>query len=240
LRLRYRRQIDFLLRRVRPEGTLGLSLSASLVLIGLVGWAFGAVMQDVLSSASLNAVDRPVLRFFFERREPWLTTWARIVAALGSASVLVPLVVVVGVVAFLRTRSWRGLTLLVIVYAGAEGLTLMIRSFVNRSGPPAALAVSRFAGRSFPAAGAVVAVGVWGMVAALIAAAFARWSVKVGAWTAAGLIAGLAGTTRLYLGAQWFTDVAGGWALGALWLFALLLAVRTVAALRDTRVRART
>jgi membrane-associated phospholipid phosphatase len=69
------------------------------------------------------------------------------------------------------------------------------------------------------------------MLAALAAAANARWPHKVTAWTAAVVLVGLVGLSRLYLGANWLTDVLGGGALGAAWLFALLTTTRTVHAL---------
>ena len=39
---------------------------------------------------------------------------------------------------------------------------------------------------------------------------------------AAVVIVGAVGATRLYLGVLWFTDVVGGYALGALWLAVVL------------------
>jgi membrane-associated phospholipid phosphatase len=71
---------------------------------------------------------------------------------------------------------------------------------------------------------------VYGMLAALLAAATPRWGRKVSVWTAALLLAGLVGLSRLYLGAHWLTDVLGGLALGAAWLFALLTVARTIRA----------
>jgi undecaprenyl-diphosphatase len=76
------------------------------------------------------------------------------------------------------------------------------------------------------------------MLAALFAATATRWSTKRAAWSAAVLVTALVGVSRLYLGAHWLTDVLGGWALGALWLAALLTTVRTVAARRAERVGA--
>ena len=46
------------------------------------------------------------------------------------------------------------------------------------------------------------------------------------------VITGVVAVSRLYLGAHWLTDVLGGLALGAAWLFALLTGVRTVGRLR--------
>lgn len=237
LRARYRRQLDFLLRRLRPQETVGLSLTVSLALIALAGWAFGAVMQDVLTSESLNAVDRPVLRFFARHREPWLTTANKVVSALGSSAVLVPLVVVIGLAWWWRPPARRTFALLAGAYLGAEGLFNLIKVLVGRPRPPVTLALAHFSGSSFPSGHATLAAAVWGMIASLAADATPRWTRKVVTWAAAALLIAAVGATRLYLGAHWFTDVVGGWALGALWLFALLTTVRTIAALRETAPR---
>src|SRR5439155_15652411 len=74
LRRRYRRQLDFLVRRLRPEGAAGLSLTVSFLLLAGAGWALGAVTQDVIAGDDAARVDLPVLRFFVRHREPWLTS----------------------------------------------------------------------------------------------------------------------------------------------------------------------
>jgi membrane protein DedA with SNARE-associated domain/membrane-associated phospholipid phosphatase len=227
VRARYRRQLDFGLRRVRPDGRLGLSLTASLACIALAGWAFGAVLQDVLASTSLDRVDRPVLDFFVGHREPWLTGAVKILTALGSSAVIVPVILVIGLALKARRGKWRPLVLLAVAYLGAEGLFQVVKLLVGRPRPPVALATSQFRGLAFPSGHATLSVAVWGMLAAVGAASTGRWSRKVSAWAGAFLLAALIGLSRLYLGAHWLTDVLGGWALGAMWLFALLVAFRT-------------
>jgi membrane-associated phospholipid phosphatase len=71
-------------------------------------------------------------------------------------------------------------------------------------------------------------VAVYGMLAALAAASTTSWARKVAAWTLAVVITGAVAVSRLYLGAHWLTDVLGGLALGAAWLFALLISARTI------------
>ena len=232
LRGRYRRQLDFLARRLRPEGALGLELTASLALIAVAGWALGAVTQDVLASESLNAVDRPVLDFFVQHRETWLTSVNTVVTAAGSSAVLIPAVVIVGLAWWARRRSWRPAAMLGGAYLGAEGLFRLIKILVGRPRPPVAQAAGHFSGSAFPSGHATLSAAVYGMLAALLAAASTTWARKVTVWAAAVFLALLVGATRLYLGAHWLTDVIGGLVLGSLWLFALLTAVRTVAAVR--------
>lgn len=232
VRSRYRRQLGFLVGRFRPQGALGLSLTASLALIAVAGWGFGVVVQDVLSGESFNPVDRPVLEFLVLHREPWLTSAANVISALGSSAVLIPLLVLVGLGLRWRRRTWRPAALLAGGYAGAVLLYELIKPVVNRPRPATVLAVRHFDGRSFPSGHATQAIVAWGMLAALSAGATSTWSRKVAAWTSALFIALTVGATRLYLGAHWFTDVAGGLVLGALWLSALLTLARAVPVIR--------
>ena len=237
VRARYRRQLDFLLRRFQPGTALGLSLTGSLGLVGLTGWAFGLVVQDVLSGSSFDPLDRPVLDFLAAHREPWLTSAATAVSALGSSAVLVPALAVVGLWSRWRRGTWRPAAMLAGGYGGATVLYALVKPVVGRPRPPVASAVRHFSEYSFPSGHATQAIVAWGMLAALAAAATPSWSRKVAAWASALVIAVTVGMTRLYLGAHWFTDVVGGLVLGALWLSALLTLMRAVPVLRGDQGR---
>jgi len=231
-RARYRRQLDFLVRRFQPQAALGLSLTGSLVLLAVTGWVFGVVVQDVLSGDSFNPVDRPVLNFLVAHRERWLTHVATAISALGSSALLVPLLVAVGLWWRWRRGTWRPAAVLGTGYGGAVALYGLTKVVVGRPRPALAAAVYHFSDYSFPSGHATQAIVAWGMLAALVAAATSRWSAKVAAWATALLIAVLVAATRLYLGAHWFTDVLGGLVLGALWLSALLTLTHAVPVLR--------
>jgi undecaprenyl-diphosphatase len=232
LRERYRRQLGFLARRLRPGGALGLSLTATVAALVAAAWAFGAVLQDVLARDELELVDQPVAWFFVRHREAWLTHLMQDASNLGSTRLLLPLVLLVGLGWWLRRRTWRPLGLLAAAYAGADLAFNAVKQLVHRPRPPAAILLKPVAGPGFPSGHAAQAVAVYGTLAALTAAGTPAWSRKVNAWAAAVVVAGVVAVSRLYLGAHWLTDVLGGLALGAAWLFALLTSVRTIGRLR--------
>jgi membrane protein DedA with SNARE-associated domain/membrane-associated phospholipid phosphatase len=234
LRARYQRQLAFLARRLRPGGALGLSLTATVLALVGAGWAFGAVLQDVLAGDDGALLDGPVRRFFLAHREPWLTVLMRGASNLGNAAVLIALILLAGLAWRLWTRSWRALWLLAGADLGAWALSATIQDLTRRARPPAAQAIGHWTGYAFPSGHTTKATAVYGMLAALLAAATPHWGRKVALWTAAALLAGLVGLSQLYLGAQWLTDVLGGLTLGAVWLFILLTATRTIRALDTT------
>lgn len=229
---RYQRQLAFLARRLQPGGALGLSLTASIVVLVAAGWAFGALLQDVVAHDELALLDGPVQRFFVAHREAWLTPPMRAITNLGNAALLIGIVLAVGLVWGWKRHTWRPLALLTAAYAGAWVLSNTVKTLSHRPRPPAAQAIGRWTGYAFPSGHATHATAVYGMLAALLAAATPSWTRKVTWWTAAVLLVGLVGLSRLYLGAHWLTDVLAGFALGGAWLFAVLSAARTVDALR--------
>jgi len=233
IRGRYQRQLAFLARRLRPGGALGLSLTATAAGLIAAGWAFGAVLQDVLAGDEGALLDRPVQRFFVAHREAWVTPLMRGLTDLGNAAVLAGLLLAVGLLWWWRRRTWRPLWLLAGAYVGAWALSETVKDLTRRARPPAAQAIGHWTGYAFPSGHTTKATAVYGMLAALLAAATPRWGHKVTCWTAAALLAGLVGLSRLYLGAHWLTDVLGALALGAAWLFVLLTATRTVQALHS-------
>jgi membrane protein DedA with SNARE-associated domain/membrane-associated phospholipid phosphatase len=228
LRRRYHRQIEFLADRLRPEGAFGLALTTALVALVATGWALGAVIQDVIAHEELVRIDQPVLRFFAHHREPWLTIAMLVLSRLGATAILVPLILIIGITWRLVGKTWRPLPLLAGAYAGTSLMYSVIKPLVGRARPPLALATGHFVGLSFPSGHAAQAAAVYGMLAALVAGSSEIWTRKVTVWGVAVFVALLVGVSRLYLGAHWLSDVLGGYALGGMWLFALIAFVRIV------------
>ena len=228
----FERPLIWMVRRLHPEGSLGLSLTVGLLQVVVAGAAFGAIVQAVVRTRTHTSADERVRRFFVDHRQQGVTQVMKIVTHLGASQTLVPLVVVIGLICLFVGRTWRPFLLLGTAWLGANLLSTLVKDLVVRPRPVASAIVSS-SGFAFPSGHATQAMATYGAMAALIAAATGLWSKKAAAWTGAILITAVVAASRLYLGVHWFTDVLGGIALGGLWLAVLLTTVRTVISIRQ-------
>jgi membrane-associated phospholipid phosphatase len=231
-RTRYRRQIAFLLRRFRPAGAYGLTLTIGLV--GLVAciWVFGGVLEDVLAHEEIALFDAPIVRYVADHRTPWLTSAMESASALASWPFVLAVMAAGGLALRWLAKSWRGLWLLAFASGGAFLLDVLAKSLVARPRPPAAWMAVPAQGWAFPS-GHATQIALYGALAHLIAGTLSTWRSKVRVWTLAAFVALAVGASRVYLGVHWPTDVLAGWALGGAWLALLLTASSTIASLRQ-------
>lgn len=234
-RARYRRQLNFLTRRLRPGQALGLTLTLQLAALGVLGWAFGSVLQDVVGRDGVFSIDRPVTRYVVGHRSDGLTTLMRAASLLGSTAVLMPVVAAAGAWAWRRGRGWAPLAVLGAAQLGSIALYDLIKALVGRPRPAIGQLVATATGSAFPSGHATQTTAVLGALAYLASASMSRWGTKVAIWAAAIVTMLIVGFSRIYLGVHWASDVLGGYALGALWLAALLTTVRTTIEWRADR-----
>jgi len=224
---RYRGQLVFVARRLKPGQALGLALTLQLVALGLAGWAFGSVVQDVITGDGSARIDAPITRSLVNHPVAWLTTTMKTVTDLGQIVVLAVAVLVVGLVARRRRQGWLPLLILGLALVGAVALTDVVKPLVGRVRPDMG-PLTRGDGFAFPSGHATQSAAVYGALAYLAAGWSRTWKSKVLAWTLALLIVLLVGFSRVYLGLHWATDVLGGYALGAVWLAAVLVTTSAI------------
>jgi membrane-associated phospholipid phosphatase len=208
---------------VRP--VRGLWLLAGFAGLLVAGWMLGALVEQGVGQDAAR-IDLPVTRWFVDLREPWLTSAAKLATTLGNAAVVIPIALVVGVLVWFVERAPRSLTFLSVTFAGAQLLSHLVKRWEGRPRPPRGLAVRHYAGFAFPSGHATLSAAMWIAIAiALLVVVRTRpWQTLIVAVGAA--IAIVIGVTRIYLGAHWLTDVAGGWLLGGAWTY---LTARTFA-----------
>ena len=182
----------------------------------VVAVAVLAVLTWAVATGSAAGVDDVVARAVAAHRPPALVAAARALTWLGSAAVLVPLTLVVGLVARAGDRSWRPLAALALAGIGAWASMAALKGLTARPRPDGALVAA--GGWAFPS-GHSADSAAWWLTAALVAAAWAprRRRALLAAGAAVALVVG---ATRVLLGVHHATDVVGGWALGVLWAVA--------------------
>ncbi len=197
----------------RPESA-GLLAAALLVLAG--GWAFFGLLEDVLEKDPLVLLDQAVFSILQGLRTPWLDHAMVAVTELGSAAVIVPVVVAVALVLALQ-RQWRTLGYWVATIVFGRALVWVLKTTVQRARPNQALYSGMVDQFSFPSGHAASSIVLYGFLAFLLARGRPRGQ-RVAIGVAAAAVIVLTSFSRLYLGAHWLSDVLGSLALGTAWV----------------------
>lgn len=230
-------------RRFSPHETYGLALTAGLVLTGLFSWAFGGVVQDVVSRDPLVRADVAVLRFLRSHDDPSLTLAATILEAALSPELVLSAAGVAGLalalLAYRRKDFRRGFSGAVLLAAasGTGALSELFRFLFHRPRPPASLRLAHETGSSFPSAHAMAAVAVGAAIWYLFSlrppeSRGGSWRAKARVGMAVVALALAVGMGRVYAGANYPSDVLAGWALGGAWASVCLTSAEVYRRLR--------
>ena len=107
------------------------------------------------------ALDHAVLEFVLRHRQPWLTSVMRVATQLGSAAVLIPLVVVVGGLLAWRRRQWDPLLALAAAFVGGAAVANLLKVLTVRHRPPPGIAIGHYAAAMPSRRGATRAAAFW-------------------------------------------------------------------------------
>jgi undecaprenyl-diphosphatase len=209
--------IDAVVEPDRPASPALLLMAAALV---ASTWLFLGILEDVATRDPLVVADQGIYQLLQGLRNPWgdrlMVAWTE----LGDAAVTLPLTLLV--LAWLLWRKER-----VAAYywlaANAFGTVAVTLIKVLLTVPRPVALYSGSSSYSFPSGHATMSMLIYGFLAMLCGRGLAeRWRWLPYA-LAAMMIAGI-GFSRLYLGAHWFSDVAGGYSLGLAWIILLAIA----------------
>jgi len=212
--------LRFLRARFDRQGHLGLHLTIGFLisLAALLGFVF--IAREVVAERALTRVDLDVQQWLRGRStQVGFGVWS-VVSSLGGGPAI--LVIGLGVSVLLALRR-RGMLLggWITALAGGGILDGALKWTFQRPRPETAAEILGTASWSFPSGHALVSLVTYGMLAYVILVAFTP-SKPVRVWIAVGfaMLVLAIGTSRLYLGVHYFSDVLGGFAAGGLWLSA--------------------
>lgn len=215
------------LERFTP-GDLGLELTTLVAVLAVGSFAFAGYLVTV-DPTLVTGGDRRAFRLAAQLRTEWLIDGCKIVTTLGSLPAVGGAVLAAAVVLGSRRRWLETAVLiigLVLTYAGVH----IAKGAEGRPRPADAFVESL--GSSYPSGHAAYAV-VWVAVAVALARSLPAFAERFAIVAVALVLAAAIGLTRVILRAHYFSDVLGGWGLGA----ALLSACAIGALVADARIR---
>src|SRR5512143_447210 len=184
-----------------------VALFAALLLLG-------AIADEVheQEAIALDALATPLLHGL---ASPTLDTAMRAMTTLGSTLVVGPLFV--AMVAWLIWRRYRReARFLAVAVVGSVALNETLKLIFQRPRPQLEWATVQ-PEFSFPSGHSMNSLAFYGALAMIIWAVRGRRAGSIAA-VIAGLLVLLIGTSRIYLGYHYLTDVVGGFLAGAVWL----------------------
>jgi membrane protein DedA with SNARE-associated domain len=201
-------QVRFLGNRVTP-GDLGLELTTTLAVTGVGLYVFTVYAVTLAGDLTTTPADRELLDLVDRLNvNETITDLVKIVTDLGAFPTTATLVLAVAILLASR-RSWIELGSLVagfaLLYVGVQ----LSKNGIDRPRPDAPLTGAE--GASYPSGHAAYAT-VWVAAAVAVSRGVATRTALV---VVALVIAAAIGLSRIYLRVHYWSDVAGGWGLGA-------------------------
>ena len=202
----------------------------TIILAAAALYAF-AMLADAVGEGGTRAFDERILlalRTPGNLADPigprWVEEMMRDFTALGSTGVLIIVVLAVGGFLVMTRKGHAALTVLVAVSSGVL-LSQTMKWAYARPRPELVPHGAEVYTASFPSGHSMMSAIVYLTLGALLARTQSGQGVKVYILAVAVILTVLVGTSRVYLGVHWPTDVLAGWALGGVWALICWLAM---------------
>lgn len=190
---------------------LGLCLIAG-------AWVFFDILEDLLTPSSLVAGDTAFFHALQALRSPARDRLMIFITETGDAGVVIALALAAGLW-LIHRKAWRALLYGAAAVAGGSLINTAIKAALHRP-RPYELYSPGWSAFSFPSGHSTTNAVLYGfLVILLIRTLQPVWRIPVAA--GAVILVGLIAFSRLYLGAHWLSDVAGGLGFGTAWTAAL-------------------
>lgn len=207
--------------------------------LAVLGIAFGlwgfAELADAVDEEGTQQFDEMVLKSLREPGNPeeligppWFEQSLRDITALGGETVLTMLTIAVCLYLSLAGRHKLSLFAFLAVALGTF-VTFFLKDIFERPRPQLVphilVTVSTL---SFPSGHAMASAIVYLTLGAMLAETAKTWWLKVYVMSVAIFLTLIIGSTRVFLGVHYPTDVLAGWAAGFAWAYACRSAIRLV------------
>ncbi len=211
------RTAGFVAKRMRSDVFVGLPLTLLGVVFVLLLAYLIALSSYLLQASVIAKVDLFIAAYFFEHRQPFLNqlfVWVTF-----GGEVIVVYIVSILLLAFLLLKKYYAHAFLFLLTLSGTGLMVYVtKLMVHRARPGLDFAYYIEKSLSFPSAHAAVALALYGYIAYFFLQYVSSRKRRKVIFSCALLFILAIGLSRMYLGVHFFSDVIGGYVVGALWL----------------------
>lgn len=217
----------FVAARLSPEGETGLHLTVGVMLMVAAAWLFGDIAEDVVNNEAITVLDVRLAHWFHANANAAITSVMLFVThwhgMLGTA------LMATGLAGFFYRRREQYWALAVAaVVPGGMLLNVLLKYVFHRARPSFDDPLLSLTTYSFPSGHTANAALLYGLLACWL------WVRHRGAGARAAIVAGacamvaLVGTSRMYLGVHYLSDVLAASAEGCAWLAVCITAISTL------------
>jgi undecaprenyl-diphosphatase len=213
--IRHPRVIRFIRERMDRKTAGGFMLTASFVVLFVVAFVVGSLLNMIRHNAWLENADRSVAAWGSRHGTSDTAQAMKWVTQLGSTIGVTVMLTVTAGIDYLRRRKLGVVAFLAAVGIGQLILSNVLKLVVHRE-RPSVLRLVVANGYSFPSGHTVAAASATSAIAFIIGTGRSRL-VRATLAGAAALIAISVATSRALLGVHWLSDVIAGLAIGWGW-----------------------
>jgi membrane protein DedA with SNARE-associated domain len=217
LKLRSPGLYKFIANRFTKNSFLGLPLTLLGIIFILGISSFFGLAESITSLEPIVKLDTSISTYLFDHRSLKLIEIFFYITHLGQGlAVGIISLITIGILYFKNKKIFIWPYLFVLF--GNEITMYFIKLFINRSRPASDIAYYIEKSSSFPSGHSAISMAMYGYIAYLLSKIVSSWKKRFRIIFAASLLIIAIGFSRMYLEVHYFSDVLGGFTLGALWL----------------------
>ena len=203
-----------------PDNPRALRVVALSAVLAAGGIGFAALLEDLVARDSMIYADLSIANLVQSVRNTPADRVMVAITMIGDGTVLIALGAVI-VIWLAARKAWTIAGAAAVTMVSAALFVPFMKLLLQGARPTEAFGADLY---TFPSGHATLATVVFGMLAVLIGLGVGRWGKAV-IFACAGAIIVAIACSRIYLGAHWPSDVAGGFLFGVSMTAAFALAV---------------
>ena len=227
----------FVAARLSPEGETGLHLTVGVVLIAGAAWLFGGIAEDVVNNESLTVLDVTIAHWFHAHASSPMTQAMLLITHVhGMVGSTILGLVLAAWFHVSRQRYW--FTTILVALPGGMLLNVLLKYVFQRARPSFDEPLLTLTTYSFPSGHTANAAMLYGLLGCWLWVHHRGSGMRLTIVAGACLMVALVGTSRMYLGVHYLSDVLAATASTCAWLTVCITAMSTWRR-RQGRARAR-